>query len=62
MKKFLADVCKKENIKTDKDIRNIMQELDNLCVHYFTGLSEKLSESEYVTQEEIFDKLNELIK
>ena len=62
MKKFLADVCKKENSKTDKDILNIMQELDNLCVHYFTGLSEKLSESEYVTQEEIFDKLNELIK
>lgn len=62
MKKFVLDVCTKENIKTNKQLNQIMTELDNVCASYFTWLSKMLNENEYVTLEEVSNKIDELIK
>lgn len=60
MSKFLKDVCKKENINTSDDIETIMKNLDYICVDYFDWLSEELSTNEYVTQDEVYSKLDSM--
>lgn len=62
MTKFVKDVCSKENIKTKKTLGQIMTELDDVCMKYFTWLSETLNKNEYASYEDVYNKIDELIK
>ena len=61
MKKFLLDVCQKENLSTNLSLEEIMTKLDSLCNQYFSWLATMLHDSEFVTQEEVFSILDKLI-
>ena len=61
MKKFLKDVCAKENISTNLTITEVQEKLNHVCEEYFTWLSNELSENLYVTQDEVYEKIDEIL-
>lgn len=61
MTKFIRAILKKENIKTDLTLDEIITIVDNTCTQYFSWLSKELSETGFVDRDEVEEKVNELI-
>ena len=58
----VRNACRKENFKNTKDSMTIKEELDTLCIAYFTWLAENLSTVGIIDSEEAYDKIDELLK
>lgn len=56
----IEDICDQYNIQLTISINTVIYELDNLCIIYFSWLSENLSERGRLTNREIYQKLDEL--
>ena len=61
MTKFIRAILKKENIKTDLTLDEIITIVDSVCTQYFSWLSKELSETGFVDRDEVEEKVNELI-
>lgn len=62
MKSFLGDMEYSYDIKITYNLSNIIKNIDDLCIDYFTWLSTKLSKYGYVDRKLICKKIDNLIK
>lgn len=61
MTKFINSIIKKENFIVDKTIEELMEIIDNACVSYFSWLSDELSKTGFVDNEEVNSVIDRII-
>ena len=57
----IRSACYEENIKNEKPLEKVMNEMDYVCSEYFSWISKKLSTIGRVAPDEVFDLINSLL-
>lgn len=57
----IEDALDKENLETDLTVYQVMDSLDNMCIAYFSWLSEELSTVGAVSRRSVQKKIRELM-